>query len=79
MTPNRAVLTVEIPALAATYRMSADAMDRMILHYLPAAPAELRAKIERLSAMEGGGIDYSGLATVTECLAVLAQYDGYTT
>ncbi len=60
-----------------TYQTRAGALDLLIGRYLPASVAELRAKIEEKS--DGMDIDYSDLSTVTECLMVLAEYDGYAT
>jgi hypothetical protein len=51
--------------------------DLLIARYLPASPRQLRALIEERA--EGSGIDYSDLDSVTECLMVLAEYDGLAT
>ncbi len=60
-----------------TYQTRAGALDLLMQRYLPASIAELRAKIEEKS--DGNGIDYSDLSTVTECLMILGEYDGYAT
>lgn len=62
------------------YQTSAESFDLLIAEYLPALPAELRAKLQRYADEEfGAGIDYSDLTTVTECLMVLAELRGYAT
>ncbi|MEU5403732.1 hypothetical protein ABZ348_31085 [Streptomyces sp. NPDC005963] len=78
MQPHRHIRTY-IPGRG-QYQTSAERFDQLIAEYLPASPASLRAELQRLSDEEHGGhIDYSDLATVTECLLILGELRGFAT
>ncbi|WP_031513670.1 hypothetical protein [Streptomyces sp. NRRL F-5123] len=63
-----------------SFQTSPESFDRLMAEYLPASPAELRAKLQRFSdEQHGSSIDYSDLTTVTECLMVLAELRGFAT
>lgn len=74
--PVRISLVFPIPGHG-TYTTRPEALDIVMARYLPASVAELKVLITERSDDQGGGIDYSDLTTVTECLMVLAEYDGY--
>ncbi|AVO22564.1 hypothetical protein PBI_PAEDORE_81 [Streptomyces phage Paedore] len=57
------------------YQTDAEHFDMLMARHLPASVEELRAQIQERTTE----IDYSDLATVTECLMVLAEYSGYAT
>lgn len=65
------------------YKVRVEALDVVMARYLPglvmdgSLVRELKERINERSDAQGGGIDYSDLTTVTECLLVLAEYDGY--
>jgi hypothetical protein len=59
------------------FQVSAESLDRLMDRYLPASPRQLRKLIEERA--DGSGIDYSDLTTITECLMVLGEYDGFAT
>jgi hypothetical protein len=57
------------------FQTTAYRFDLLIERYLPASPQGLRQQIEERSPE----IDYSDVHTVTECLMILAELDGYAT
>jgi hypothetical protein len=62
------------------YQTSADRFDQLIAEYLPASVESLRAQLQKFSDEEfGGGIDYSDLTSVTECLMILGELRGFAT
>ncbi|MGW5130862.1 hypothetical protein [Streptomyces sp. NPDC004135] len=62
------------------YETDAHHFDELIAELLPTSVEELRAKLQRYSdEQHGGGIDYSDLETVTECLFVFGELYGYAT
>ncbi len=74
--PVTVCLRYPVPGHGA-YTVRPEALDVMLARYLPASVAQLKERITERSDDQGGGIDYSDLTTITECLIVLAEYDGY--
>ena len=62
------------------YETSAASFDALMTEYAGTPLPRLRADIQKLSdEQHGGGIDYSDLRTVTECLFILAELSGMAT
>lgn len=59
------------------YQTSVEAMDLLIERYLPTSVAELRQEI--ISRSDYPATHYDDLRTVTECLMILAEFDGFAT
>jgi hypothetical protein len=74
-TPNR--VTVQIKGLG-TYQTTAEGLDLMIMKYLPSSISQLRSVIVNLEP-ERTSEELANLRTITECLMVLAELNGYAT
>lgn len=63
-----------------SYETTPQVLDMLMAEHLPDSVAGLRRKIQKFSDEEhGGGIDYSDLRSITECLFILAELHGHAT
>lgn len=62
------------------YETSIEALDGLMAEHAAKSLPKLRKEIQTFSDEEhGGGIDYSDLRTITECLFILAELHGLAT